>query len=49
MDEVQCIVKVSNSLARRPNHSEKAEIIYLKHPNNSSDELDKVSRNACTG
>ena len=49
MDEVQCIVKVSNSLARRPNHSEKTEIEYfLRCPNDRREELDKWMRNSST-
>lgn len=48
MDDVQTISKMSNSplkcvqsTAETPNHSEKAERIFVKYPNDRSNKLDK--------
>ena len=48
MDDVQIISKMSNSplrcvqsTAETPNHSEKAERIFMRFPNDRCDELDK--------
>ena len=48
MDDIQTISKMSNSLLRcvqstteMPNHSEKAERIFMRFPNDRRDELDK--------